>query len=295
MSRALLCLLLFVASATLAAQAPATQLYVFDVRVRDTSVTLTQPRYLTNFNPDGYNNHPNWADRNTLYASIIEEGREQPEVYRFDLREGSRQRLTDTEAGEYSPKPMLGGSRFSAVRQEYTGQDTVLRLWEFPADLSDNGRPVLPGVSGVGYYEWLNNAQLALFMVASPNQLVLASVRGDAPRTLATDTGRAFARRTNGNLVYVDKSRAPWQLVERNLYRLEEPATPIAPMVGDGEDFILLTDGTFLAGSGSKLYRLDPTAATPRWTEVVDLSFHGLGRITRLAFNGLDQLALVAE
>ena len=80
-----------------------------------------------------------------------------------------------------------------------------------------------------------------------------------------------------------------------SIYRLEEPATPIAPMVGDGEDFILLTDGTFLAGSGSKLYRLDPAAATPRWTEVVDLSFYGLGRITRLAFNGLDQLALVAE
>ena len=294
--RTLLCLLFGVATAApLTAQAPASQLYVFDVRLGDTSLTLSQPRYLTDFNREGYNNHPNWADRNTLYASIILPEQEQPEVYRFDLSDNTRRRLTNTVAGEYSPKPMGGGSRWSAVRQEYLEQDTVLRLWEFPADASDNGEPVLPGMSGIGYYEWLNNAQLALFQVGNPNQLVLASTKGDAPRTLATNTGRAFARRGNGNLVYVDKNTAPWQLVELNLYRLSETAQPIAPMVGDSEDFILLPDGSFLAGSGSRLYRLNPNDDTPRWQEVVDLSFYGLQRITRLAYNGQNQLALVAE
>ena len=277
------------------AQAPQTQLYVFDLRMNDTSLTVRNPRYLTAFNPTGYNNHPNWADRNVLYASVTLPTMEQPDLYRFDLSNNTRERLTDTEAGEYSPKKMTGGSRFSAVRQEYLGQDTVLRLWEFPADLSDNGQPVLPGTTGVGYYEWLNNAQLALFINASPNQLVLASTSGDAPRTLATNTGRSFTRLNNGNLVYVDKSSVPFNLVEQNLYRLEEAPRVIAPMARETEDFVLLPDGTFLAGSGSRLYRLDPRDGTGSWREVVDLSFYGLERISRLAYNGQNQLAVVAE
>ena len=277
------------------AQAPRTQLYVFDLRMSDTSLTVGNPRYLSAFNATGYNNQPNWADRNLLYASVMLPEAEQPDVYRFDLSNNTRERLTDTEAGEYSPKKMTGGSRFSAVRQEFLGQDTVLRLWEFPTDLSDNGKPVLPGTNGVGYYEWLNNAQLALFVVGNPNQLVLASTSGDAPRTLATNTGRAFTRLNNGNLVYVDKGSVPFNLVEKNLYRLEEAPRVIAPMARETEDFILLPDGTFLAGSGSRLYRLDPTDGTGSWREVVDLSFYGLERISRLAYNGQNQLALVAE
>ncbi len=292
----LLCLAIcLTATAGVKAQAPRTQLYVFDVRMNDTSLTVNNPRYLSAFNPTGYNNHPNWADRNILYASVTLPDMAQPDVYRFDLSNNTRQRLTDTEAGEYSPKKMTGGSQFSAVRQEYVGQDTVLRLWEFPADLSDNGTPVLPGTNGVGYYEWLNNAQLALFINASPNQLVLASTSGDAPRTLATNTGRSFTRLNNGNLVYVDKSSVPYNLVEQNLYRLEEAPRVIAPMAPETEDFILLPDGTFLAGSGSRLYRLDPANGTGTWREVVDLSFYGLERISRLAYNGQNQLALVAE
>ena len=297
MLRFLLCLAVCVStlSSLRAQEAPPTQLYVFDLRLSDTSLSVSNPRYLTDFNRTGYNNHPNWADRNILYASVKLPEMAQPEVYRFDLSDNSRTRLTQTEAGEYSPKKMTGGSRFSAVRQEYVGQDTVLRLWEFPADLSDNGKPVLPGISGVGYYEWLNNAQLALFMVASPNQLVLASTGGDTPRTLATNTGRAFTRLTNGNLVYVDKSSTPYTLVEQNLYRLEDAPRVIAPMARETEDFIVLPDGTFLAGSGSRLYRLTPTDGSGQWREVVDLSFYGFQRISRLAFNGQNQLALVAE
>ncbi|CAH1002148.1 hypothetical protein LEM8419_03065 [Neolewinella maritima] len=276
-------------------QAPPTQLYVFDIRLADTSVSLSNPRYLSGFNAQGYNNHPNWADRNLLYASIKLPDMVQPELYRFDLTTNTRERLTDTEAGEYSPKKMVGGSRISAVRQEFTGQDTVLRVWEFPADLSDNGKPVLPGVTGVGYYEWLNNAQLALYMVAQPNQLVLASTNGDATRTLATNTGRAFTRLNNGNLVYVDKNTTPWNLVEQNLYRLDDAPRVIAPMARETEDFILLPDGTFLAGSGSRLYRLDPRDGSGQWREVVDLSYYGFQRISRLAYNGQNQLAIVAE
>lgn len=236
MLRYLFCLLTSIATLTgVAAQAPESQLFVFDIRVGDTLISLTNPRYLSGFNPRGYNNHPSWAGRDQLYASIKTPDMTQPDIYRFDLNTRERTRLTQTESGEYSPRRMFNAGRFSAVRQEYAGQDTVLRLWEFPTDLSDNGQPVFTTTNGIGYYEWLNNNQLALFMVQNPNQLVLVSSNGDAPRTLATNTGRTFTRLTNGNLVYVDKSTSPWQLVEKNLYRMEEAPRVIGPMVGGGK------------------------------------------------------------
>ncbi|NJB85742.1 hypothetical protein GGR26_001487 [Lewinella marina] len=279
----------------LSAQAPATQLYVFDLQVKDTAVTLTNPRYLTAFNPNGYNNHPNWAGDQQLFASVMTPDMAQPDVYLFDLAAGTRTRLTQTASGEYSPKKRFATGRFSAVRQEMIGRDTILRLWDFPLDRSDNGQPLPGTAAGVGYYEWLNNSQLALFLVENPNRLVLASATGDAPRTLATNTGRTFTRLPNGNLVYVDKSATPWRLMEKNLYQLNESATVVGEMPDATEDFVVLSDGSYLAGSGSKLYRLNPAAAEKGWRQVVDLTFYGFDDITRLAVNGRGQLALVAR
>lgn len=278
---------------TASGQAPTTQLYVFDLRSGDTTVTLTNPRYLSNFNSDGYNNQPNWAAGDVLYASVKTPDMVQTDIYRFDLGNNTRQRLTQTEAGEYSPKKVMGTNRFSAIRQEFLEQDTVLRLWDFPADLSDNGRPVL-NLAGIAYYEWLNNDQLALLMVEEPRTLVMASASGAPSRTLATGVGRTFTRLSNGNLVYVDKSTTPYQLVEKNLYRLEEPAKVIAPMLTGTEDFVLLPDGSYLAGNDNKLYRLRPGTAE-NWREVVDLSSYSIRRISRMALNNQGQLALVAE
>ncbi|PPK84391.1 hypothetical protein CLV84_4161 [Neolewinella xylanilytica] len=286
----------FLVSAVGFAQIPKTQLYVFDLALRDTAVALTNPRYLSDFNAFGYNNQPYWSDEETLLASVQLPGEAQPDIYRFDLANRTRQQLTDTDAGEYSPKVQVaGGNRFTAVRQEFVGADTILRLWDFPGDLADNGRPVFSTQSDIGYYEWLNPSQLALFLVENPSRLVLSAAGdGATPQTLATETGRTFARMSNGNLVYVDKSTTPWRLMQKNLYRLDEPAESVAELPDGTEDFVLLRDGSFLTGQGSKLYRLFPNRES-RWQLVADLNFYGLRDITRMALSNDGQLAIVAE
>ncbi|MGB3801225.1 MAG: hypothetical protein WA952_15525 [Lewinella sp.] len=278
------------------AQTPATQLYVFDMAMRDSTIMLMNPRFLSNFNAEGYNKQPYWADEQILYASVQMPGDEQPDIYRFDLANRTRQQLTDTEAGEYSPKVQIAGAdRFTAVRQEYVDSDTILRLWDFPEDLSDNGRPVFSSLSNIGYYEWLNPSQLALYLVETPGRIVLSAAgEGATARTLATGTGRTFTRMSNGNLVYVDKSVTPWRLMQKNLYRLEEDAAPIAELPDGTEDFVLMQDGSFLTGRGSKLYRLYPNREGG-WQLVADLNYYGLQDITRMALSKDGRLALVAE
>lgn len=295
MIRSLICTLLLLGTGyALYAQLPQTQVFVFDIDQRDTAVTFANPQYLTAFNRNGYNNQPNWIDRNNLLLSVQLPDMQQPDIFSFDLAGRTRLRMTRTVSGEFSPKAMGDGRKFSAVRQEYVGQDTVLRLWEFPTNLTDNGRPVFKYINGIGYYEWLNSAQLALFLVGEQNTLAIAAAETDNPRTLATNVGRCFTRLPNGNLAYVDKSTPTWNLVEKNLYRMNEPARMITPTLTGSEDFTVLADGSYLMGRGSKVYRFDPIR-NPRWIEVVDLRFYGIKNISRLAFNGVGKLALVAE
>lgn len=276
------------------AQLPNTHVYAFDIAVGDSTVKFSNPLFLTAFNRTGYNNQPYWMDRNKLLLSVQLPEMEQPDVFSFDLTARTQTRLTRTRSGEYSPKALGDGRRFSAVRQEYTGRDTILRLWEFPANLSNNGRPVFKYIAGIGYYEWLNSSQLALFLVGAPNTLALASADTDNPRTLANNVGRCFKRLPNGNLAYVSKETPSWSIVEQNLYRLNDPPRVITSTIQGSEDFAILNDGSYLMAGGSKIYRFDPIRA-PRWVEVTDLRFYGIRNITRLETNGFGRIALVGE
>lgn len=293
--RHFICLLFSLATClTLQAQLPNTHVYAFDLAVRDSVVTFSKPQWLTAFNPVGYNNQPHWQDRNKLLISVQRPEMEQPDVFSLDLNARTQLRMTRTRSGEYSPKALGDGRRFSAVRQEYTGRDTILRLWEFPTDLNNNGRPVFKYIAGVGYYEWLNSSQLALFLVGSPNTLALASADTDTPRTLANNVGRCFKRLPNGNLAYVSKETPSWSIVEQNLYRLNDAPRVITSCIQGAEDFAILSDGSYLMAGGSKIYRFDPIRA-PRWKEVVDLRFYGIRNISRIEANGFGKLAIVAE
>ena len=280
-------------SLSLFAQLPVTQVYTFDIAPGDSTVTFSKPRYLTGFNQRGYNNQPHWLDREELLMAVQTPEMDQPDVYRFNLANKQRQRMTRTRAGEFSPKAMGDGRRFSAVRQEYVGRDTVLRLWEFPTNLLDNGKPVFKYVNGIGYYEWLNSVQLALFLVGNPNTLAIASADTDRPRTLANNVGRCFRRLPNGNLAYVSKQTPSWTIVEQNLYRLNEPPRVVTTCINGSEDFTVLNDGSYLMAGGSKIYRYDPIR-NPTWREVVDLRFYGIRNITRLEANGFGKIAIVA-
>lgn len=281
-------------SLILAAQLPGTQVYVFDVTEGDSTVAFTKPQYLTAFNQRGYNNQPHWLDRNVLLLSVQQPEMQQPDIFSFDLSTKNKTRMTRTVSGEYSPKGMGDGRKFSAIRQEYIGRDTVLRLWEFPSNLQDNGRPVFKYINGIGYYEWLNSVQLALFIVGNPNTLALASADTDRPRTLANNVGRCFKRLPNGNLAYVSKETPRWTLVEQNLYRLTDAPRPVTTCINGSEDFAILRDGSYLMAGGSKIYRFDPIR-NPQWKEVVDLRFYGIKNISRIESNGFGKLAIVTD
>lgn len=280
-----------------AQQLPRSNVYLFNLIQTDSSMQLRNPQYLTDFNPEGYNNHPVFFSDTELYLSVQLPSDAQPDLYLLDLGRKTKTRVTSTPAGEFSPARMPDYYNFSAIRQEIAGRDTVLRLWQFPMDRLTNGKPVFKYLNGIGYYLWLNSYEVAVFMVDSPNYLGVADTRSDDVRPLATNVGRCFRELRNGQIAYVQKSQyGDWLLMRKNPNTRDQPKK-IIETLPDSEDFIILEDGTFLMGKGSKLYKYNSNL-DEGWQEVADLRFYEINNISRLAITGYgsnQKIAIVAD
>ncbi len=281
---------------TAEAQLPTSNVYMFDLtQTSDSTFEFSKPRYLTAFNPNGYNNQPVFLNNNEIYLTVQMPTMRQPDIYALDLQRKTRRRVTKTASGEYSPKRAPDTYKFTAVRQEINGPDTTLRLWEFPVDQLSEGRPIFRYVTDIGYYSWLDSRRLALFIVSNPNYLGLATTDSDRVIPIATTVGRCFQRLPNGNLAYVQKNDfRPWVIMEKNLYREELQPQIVVNTLPNCEDFVVLPDGTFLMASGSKIYKYNKLRDAD-WREIVDFSYYRLGNITRMALSPDLKLAVVAE
>ena len=261
-----------------------TDLLLFSMqKTADSTWQPAAPRFLTAFNPRGYNNQPAFFSNSELYLTVQMPGdTTQTDIYALDLLVKTQTRVTATPAtAEYSPTLMPGGRRFSAVRVEEDGNQ---RLWSFPVDRSDNGRPEFPGILNVGYHCWLRDTLAALFIVGDDgamHTLGTVGMRGQKFQRIASNVGRCLQVLPDGRLSFVTKTTdKTWFLKTWN------PQKPIPEivviMLPGSEDFAVMPDGTFISGSKSKLYQFKPGRNTD-WKEIADLSKYGVKNITRLA------------
>jgi hypothetical protein len=285
---------------SLSAQTTSSNLYLFDVRVnKDTVYELSQPRYLTSFNQQGYNNHPAFFKADKIYLSVREKDMAEPEIYAMSTDKLSLARVTDTREGEYSPFMMPDNVHFSVVRTESLRGEVIQRLWQLPIDKEGSGRPLFGAIHNVGYYQWLNRKEVVMFLVGAPHELVLGNLDEQKTRPITVNPGRCF-RFIPGTaqLIYIQKDRyGQWMIMRQDLSSLDAPPTPITAVPGDSEDFAVLSDGTILMSQGSQILSLHPDKSKT-WTLVADLKLYGIRRISRMAIHQSDegfQLALVSE
>lgn len=292
----MICLSIGFVTQVAAQNLPQSNIFLFDLqRVTDTSYAFTKPRFLTFFNPTGYNNQPTFISSTELYITCQTPFDRQPDLFALDLEKRTKTRVTATPDGEFSPARTPSYYEFSAVRQETRGRDTVLRLWQFPLDRLSNGKPVFKYLTGIGYYHWLSGYQVAVFIVDNPNYLAIADTRTDQVTPFANDPGRCFMKMPNGNLAFVQKNPGGnWVLMEKNLFRPEASPTRIIETLPGAEDFVVLTDGTFLMGKGSKVFKFN-RFTDQYWIEVADLRFYQIRNITRMALSPDNKIAVVAE
>lgn len=270
-------------------------LYFTLVKQTDGSWQPAGARFLNAFNPNGYNNQPCFFPSGELYLTV-QEARDttQTDIFALDLNLSTRTRVTATRESEFSPTPMPGGKQLSVVRVE---ADNRQRLWALPIDRSNGGYPIFPELGNVGYHCWLRDTLCALYLVGEdeehPDRLVLAGIKSQKPLWIASKIGRCLLKTPDDKLAYVQKATDQTWFLKTYDLRTQKSDIVVKTLPGS-EDFVLLPDGTFLAGSGSKLYQYKPGVQTD-WKEIANLGRYGVKKITRLAYGKDNRLAVVVE
>ena len=288
----LLIVLLSLSPLRVDAQAAASnpEIYVMPLSVKGASITVGKAVNITN--RPGYDNQPSFtADGRELYFTSTREDN-QADIYKYHLEAKTTERITKTDPeSEYSATQLPYPKNFSVIRVE---KDSTQRLWSLSPD-GNAGRPVFTDIKPVGYHTWLDQHRLALFVLGSPNALVVADTRTGKGDTLARGIGRSLVTLPHGGgFSFFARHGQEWVLTSVRLKPNGQVAyiTPLTT-VPRGMDYIAWVGGSAIGGSGSKLYAWSPGST---WREIADLSGQGITRISRIAVTkNARTLAIVAE
>ena len=267
------------------------EIYLLPLSVKGSAVTVGAPRNITM--REGYDNQPMFSpDARHLYFTSVRAD-SQADIYRYDIASKATTRITTTAPeSEYSATVMPDGKAVSVIRVE---KDSTQRLWRVPLGAGES-RVIYQDIKPVGYHTWLDANHAALFVLGSPNALVLADTRTRKGDTLARDIGRSLVTLPHGGgFSYFSHRGQDWMLTQVRTTRAGKPGyiTPLI-MVPRGMDYIAWIGGSALGGTGSKLMMWTP--GMTEWREVADLSAQGITRISRIVVDrNLKQLAIVAE
>jgi hypothetical protein len=280
----------------LQAQLPNTHLYCFDLERDGDKFDFKNCKFLSAFNPYGYNNQPHWVNNNELYLSVQTPfDTAQTEIYALSFLNNVLTRVTASAESEYSPILMPDRRNFSCIRTD-ARNPSVQRLWSYPIDRSTAGKEILPLHRDIGYHCWLTESKLAVFSVTGGrNSLKIINTGDQSSVELATNIGRSLVRMSDGKLAFVQKATAQtWYLKTLNPNGYAQEILIQTPP--NSEDFCLLPDGTFLMGSGSKLFAFHPSDALKQWREVADLARFGAFNLKRLALSrDFDKIVVVVD
>ena len=283
-------------------QIESSNIYLFKLqKTSDTTFNFNSPTYLTSFNPRGYNNQPSFIGNDQIYLSVQYPGDSQTDLYLLDLETQEKIKVTDTPEQEFSPNLMPTRYQFSAIRQEFSGRDTLQRLWQFPLDRLSNGKPIFKYLNRIGYYHWMNSTNVAVFITESPNYLAIADTRNDRVEKVAENVGRCFKKIEEWQFSLRKKKEIStiglsWKkrFFPNEVAPLYQTKKIIETLPGS-EDFEVLPDGSYIMALGSKIFNFNPRRGDEDWREIADFKYFGLKNITRMALSRDNKIAIVAK
>lgn len=241
---------------------------------------------------NGYNNQPHFsADGVRVYYTreLIDGDNSQTDIAVYNTQTSTTSMVSQTSEDEYSPTPIPGRNALSVIQVEADGKQ---RLWAIDID-SGKMELLLAHVEPVGYHAWINDNEVAMFILGESTTLQTASLDNDSVKLVADNIGRSIRKHPQtGEILFVDKNREPWKIAA---YEPESgQLRGVMPLFPASEDFTVDMNGDYWTGNGSKLYRRSP--GDRRWELVADFSTSGLKNISRLAIHlGSQKIALVSD
>jgi hypothetical protein len=272
-------------SLSVAAQWPETDIFVADLTVTRDSLRVGIPENITA--RPGYDNQPCFAP-NGGSVYFVSDVHGQTDVMRYLFVNKKTATITRTRESEFSPTLSPDGRTITVVRID---TDSVQRAYTFPYS-SSRFPTVLFNSDSIGYFCWISDSLLAMFIVSNPPALQLLRTTNAARKTVATGIGRCLKLSADGKTLYFVRkfSSTDWKI--QSLHVANGQIRTVAPTLKGEEDFAVLKNGTLLMGSAGKLYARTPKRK--KWKMEADFS-KTVGPFYRIAVSpGEDRIAVVA-
>ena len=285
--RNLLILIVILISLNLKAQdsPPRTDIYLLDLVVQKNNVQAISPELITSGN--GYNNQPWFKTDDIIYfTSIKEDGQAdiysatiQPETYLGEEMVKYNRVTTTSDLKEYSAQITPDGKSISVVQVQ--PDDSTQWLVKMNADGSNMQR-LLPMTNPVGYYTWIDNENVAAFVLGSPETLITGNAISGYTKIIASNIGRCIQKIPSSTCIsYVDKSDSlKWNIIKY------DPKTGLSEIIisclPGSEDYAWSPEGFLLMGSDGKLYKYN-SLNDKSWILVRDFNGTEVSDFYRLA------------
>jgi dipeptidyl aminopeptidase/acylaminoacyl peptidase len=228
----------------------------------------------------GYENQPSFTPDGGAILFTSKRGALPTDIYEFDRKTRRTRQLTSTTGeAEYSATLTPDGKGISVIRVE---ADSTQRLWRFDRD-GGNPQLVIADIKPVGYHAWIDDDQLALFVLGQPSTLQHARVSTGKAVVIAQNIGRSLHRIPETRTVSFVHREAPDRMWVKEFDPTTGAVTPLVRMDrgNDEGDVAWTPDGTLLMSAETRIYAW--RRGDKDWREVYDVAPHGLGAVTRMA------------
>jgi hypothetical protein len=225
------------------------EIFLFDLKVKDGQVTLSGGVNITNHK--GYDNqpffHPSKPD--IYFSSFNDSGRS--DIKYYDYKKKTTGNLTVTNEREYSPTVTPDGKFISCIIQRDNGAQD---LGKYPVS---GGEPeVLINDLIIGYHAWAGNNKLLLFVLgdSSRNTLHYYDLSAKKDTILSTNIGRSLHKIPGQNAMsFVQKISDKESLIKR--FDIADAAITTITSALPGQDHLAwLQKSTILMSDGVKLF-----------------------------------------
>jgi len=247
------------------AQLPDTDIFLADIKNDHGKISFSIPVNITS--RTGYDNQPSFTPDGKSLLFVAVKDTTQSDVYSYDFSSKKITQVTKTMESEYSPSWSPDKKNISVVRVD---KDSGQRFYNLPISQLNNAR-VVKGTDSIGYYCWLNDSLLAMFILGKANTLQVVNTHTSERKLIAGDIGRCMKADTEKkNMLFVIKQNEnEWGILKMNITSFA--VTKIVSTLKGNEDFAIMPDGNLLMGSEGKLYQYKP-GSDEDWKQVADFS-----------------------
>lgn len=266
---------------------PNTEVFLFDLNQENGTFQLSNIKNISE--NEGYDNQPSFLNTNTILYAGTRNG--QTDIVKYNIVNGEKVWVCETEGGEYSPLKIPNQNAVSAICLETDGTQ---RLQKY--NLENGNSEVLVEDIVIGYHVWFNDDILLSSVLEDGGlSLYLTNIKVKENQKIEANIGRSLHNIPNSNLVsFISKEKdSIWGIKSVDpISRITKYLTITLPQ---SEDLFWLNPETILMGKDDKLYKFQLNK-NKEWIEVASLSNYGISNITRLSINSDGtKLALISD